>query len=381
MESVDVDPAGIAIMVRKSEFLILKTDPLIAPAANILKQQILSVGGDCAVAREVPTGQALPTPVILMATRRQYERLIINLKQQCFGLDKLGTEIEGFLARISAPRKFHIGQQEYQTDQKTLIMGILNVTPDSFYDGGRHAEMSAAIETALEMEADGADLIDIGGESTRPGSDPIPAEVEIARLKPVLEQLQMRLKIPISIDTYKSAVAEWTLNNGALIINDISGLNFDSQMAGTIAKHNAGVILMHIKGTPKNMQADPHYTNLIDEIMKYLSDSVQKARTAGIDGSKIFIDPGIGFGKTAEDNYRIMRYLAEFQSLGLPILVGPSRKAFIGQVLNLPADERLEGTLAAVTAAVLNGADLVRVHDVKAAVRAVKIADAIKGKS
>jgi len=381
MESLGTDPAGIAIMAKKGEFLILKTDPIVAPAANILKQQILSVGGDCATSRDVPTGQTPPTPVILMATRRQYERLIINLKQQCFGLDKLGAEIEEFLAQFSAPKNFCIGQQEYQTGQKTLIMGILNVTPDSFYDGGRHAEAFSAIETALQMETDGADLIDIGGESTRPGSEPISAEVEIARLKPVLEQLLTRLKIPISVDTYKSAVAEWALKNGAVLINDISGLNFDSQMADTIARHNAGVVLMHIKGTPKNMQTDPHYTNLIDEILQYLADSVQKARTAGIEDSKIFIDPGIGFGKTAEDNYRIIRYLEEFRSLGFPILIGPSRKAFIGHVLNLPPEERLEGTLAAVTAAVLNGADLVRVHDVKAAVRAVKIADAIKGKA
>ncbi|HRS52839.1 MAG TPA: dihydropteroate synthase [Candidatus Marinimicrobia bacterium] len=380
MESLGADPAGIAIMAKKGEFYILKTDPIVAPAANILKQQILSVGGDCATSRDVPTGQAPPTPVILMATRRQYERLIIGLKQQCFGLDKLSAEIEEFLAQFSAPKNFCIGQQEYQTGQKTLIMGILNVTPDSFYDGGQHMEVSSAVEIALQMEADGADLIDLGGESTRPGSDPISAEVEIARLKPVLVQLLTRLKIPISVDTYKSTVAEWALKNGAVLINDISGLNFDSQMADTIANHDAGVVLMHIKGTPKNMQTDPHYTNLIDEILQYLADSVQKARTAGIEDSKIFIDPGIGFGKTAEDNYRIMRYLEEFRSLGFPILIGPSRKAFIGHVLNLPPEERLEGTLAAVTAAVLNGADLVRVHDVKAAVRAVKIADAIKGK-
>jgi len=379
MESLFVDPAGIEIMAQKGQYLILKTDPIKAPAANILKQQTLSIGGECAVSRKVATGQAPDTPVILLATRRQYERLIESLRHQYFGLNALATEIEQYLRRISTAQTFQIGLQKYQTGRKTLVMGILNVTPDSFYDGARNFKASTAIETAFQMESEGADIIDIGGESTRPGSDPISAEEEIARLQPVLEHLKTKLKIPISVDTYKSSVAEWALQNEAVIINDISGLNFDPQMAKIIAKYKAGVILMHIKGTPKNMQTNPHYDNLIDEIISYLSDSIQKGCRAGIDESRIFIDPGIGFGKTVHDNYRIVHYLEEFKSLGFPILVGPSRKSFIGQILDLPPAERLEGTLAAVTASILNGASIVRVHDVKAAVQAVKIADAIVG--
>lgn len=380
MESLFVDPSGISIMAQKGQYLILKTDPIAAPAANILKQQMLSVGGECAVSREVATGKSPATPVILMATRRQYERLTASIKQQYFGLNALSAEIEKFLTQISSPQTFRIGAQNYLTDSKTLVMGILNLTPDSFFDGGKHHQVADAVEAALEMEVDGADLIDLGGESTRPGSNPVSAEAEIARLQPVLEKIQPRIRIPISVDTYKSTVAEWALRNGAAMINDISGLNFDPALAATIASHNAGVILMHIKGTPKNMQTDPHYVNLIDEIMAYLLSAVQKACQTGIDESKIIIDPGIGFGKTPDDNYQILRYLEEFRSLGFPVMVGPSRKSFIGQVLDLPPAERLEGTLAAVTAAVLNGANIVRVHDVKAAVRAVKIADAIKGK-
>jgi dihydropteroate synthase len=379
MESISVDPSGIDIMAAKGNFLIFKTEPITFPAANILKQQMLSIGGECAVSRDVATGKAPVTPVILMATRRQYERLADNLSRQYFGLRELGREISEFLGRNTKPQIFRIGSREFKAGAKTLIMGILNITPDSFFDGGRHFNAEIAVEAALQMEADGADLIDLGGESTRPGSEPVPAEEEIARLLPVIEKLKTRLKIPISIDTYKSAVAEHTLKAGADIINDISGMQFDPAMAETVARYNAGVVLMHIQGTPKNMQTNPHYDNLIDEILGYLSEAAKKALTNGIDKSKIIIDPGIGFGKTLDDNYRILRYLEEFRSLGYPVLVGPSRKSFIGLVLDLPVTERLEGTLAAVTAAVLNGADVVRVHDVKAAVRAVKIADTIRG--
>lgn len=380
MESISVDPAGLRIMALKSDCYIFKTDPISVPAANILKQQILSVGGDCAVSRDVAIGKAPATPVILMATQRQYERLTESLKEQYFGLSELGAEIGQYFETVARPRHFQIGGNSYDPGRKTLIMGILNVTPDSFFDGGQYTGVTVAVQAGIQMEADGADLIDIGGESSRPGSEPVSVEQEIARILPVLVELSRRVKIPISVDTYKSPVAERALQSGAAIINDISGLNFDPAMAAVIAKHHAGVILMHIQGTPKNMQVDPHYENLIDEILNYLQRSVENARQAGIDQSKIIIDPGIGFGKTPADNYRILRYLSEFRSPGFPVLVGPSRKSFIGQILNLPPAERLEGTLAAVAAAIINGADIVRVHDVKAAIRAVKIADAIKGK-
>lgn len=379
MKALSIDPAGIEIMRQKGQYLILKTDPITFPAANILKQQILSVGGECAVSRDVATGKAPATPVILIGNRRQYKRLIESIKNQYFGLGELAVELEKYLAKICEPKTFRIGSHSCRTDGKTLVMGILNVTPDSFYDGGKNFEVATAVEAACQMEAHGADIIDIGGESTRPGSDPISTRDEIARLQPIIEQLISRIKIPLSVDTYKSAVAEWALQNGAVLINDISGLNFDPTLAETIAKHKAGVVLMHIKGTPKNMQVDPHYDNLIDEILAYLTDSIEKARLAGINEAQIFIDPGIGFGKTVDDNYRILHYLEEFQSLGYPILIGPSRKSFIGKVLDLSPSERLEGTLAAVTAAVLNGASIIRVHDVQAVNRAVKIADAIRG--
>jgi len=265
-------------------------------------------------------------------------------------------------------------------DQRTYVMGILNVTPDSFSDGGRHYSLDAAVQRALEMQAEGADIIDIGGESTRPGSQPVSLDEELRRVTPVIEQLRAQITVAISADTYKAQVAEAALNAGADIVNDISGLRFDSNMASVIAKAGAGVVLMHIKGTPRDMQKDPHYDNLMAEIIDYLEQSKQLAIDAGIEIERIVIDPGIGFGKRLQDNFQILRELSKLARLRCPILVGPSRKSFIGQTLGLPVEERLEGTAAAVTACVFNGASIVRVHDVKQMKRVVTLADAIAGK-
>ncbi len=264
---------------------------------------------------------------------------------------------------------------------RTLIMGILNVTPDSFSDGGRFVTVDSAVQRALQMQEEGADIIDVGGESTRPGSQPVSEEAERNRVVPVIRRLARELDIPISIDTYKSRVADAALHAGASIINDISGCRFDAHMPRIAASHQAGLVLMHIKGEPKNMQVNPHYDDLMQEIMDYLQQSINTAASGGVDTSHIVIDPGIGFGKRLQDNFQILNELRTFQKLQRPILVGPSRKSFIGAVLDLPAEERLEGSIAAVTASIMNGADLVRVHDVEKIRRGVEIADAIIGKS
>ncbi|KPK31399.1 MAG: dihydropteroate synthase [Nitrospira bacterium SG8_35_1] len=262
---------------------------------------------------------------------------------------------------------------------KTHIMGILNVTPDSFSDGGHFFNRDRAIEQALRMQADGADIIDIGGESTRPGSEPVSVRDEISRTIPVIQSLVKVANIPVSIDTCKSQVADAALSAGASIVNDISGLRFDKKMAHVIARHKAPVAIMHIKGTPKNMQNNPVYKALIPEIMDSLRESIVIAEQAGIPGDRIIIDPGIGFGKTAEHNLEIIRRLDEFAGFEKPVLLGPSRKSFIGKVLgDLPVTERLEGTAAAVAAAILKGAHILRVHDVKEMVRVARLADAIK---
>lgn len=255
-------------------------------------------------------------------------------------------------------------------------MGILNVTPDSFSDGGLYLEKEKAIEHAFFMVEEGADIIDIGGQSTRPGSIEVGEKEELKRVLPVLKGLVGKIKVPISIDTYSSNVALECLKEGAHMINDISGLRFSPNMAEVISRFNAGCVIMHIKGRPKNMQDNPTYDNLFGEIIEYLKKGIEIAENANI--SQIIIDPGIGFGKTLQDNLKLIKGLNKFKVLLKPILIGVSRKSFIGSVLNLPVDERFEGTAAAVSYAILKGANIVRVHDVGRIKRVVKMIDAIK---
>jgi dihydropteroate synthase len=263
---------------------------------------------------------------------------------------------------------------------KTYVMGILNVTPDSFYDGKRYDAGENAIEHALKMTEEGADIIDIGGESTRPGASPLSEEEEINRVIPVIKKLSKKLRKPISVDTYKAKVAEKAIDAGASIINDIGGLLSDKKMAQVAAGSHVPVIVMHKKGTPRTMQKYPIRKNVLSEIMSSLRKSISIAIDAGIDKDRIILDPGIGFGKTVQQNLEILKRLKEFQSMGFPILVGTSRKQFIGTILNLSAQERLYGTLATIAVAVMNGAHIVRVHDVRESVQVVTMCDAIRNR-
>jgi dihydropteroate synthase len=263
--------------------------------------------------------------------------------------------------------------------KKTYIMGVLNVTPDSFSDGGLYFDKSVAIKRAIQMVEDGADIIDIGGESTRPGAESIPIEEELRRTIPVIEALNREIKVPVSIDTYKSQVAMAALDSGASMVNDISGLRFDPKMSEVVSEYKVPVVIMHIKGRPKDMQQNPVYEALIPEIMDYFRDSISVAKQLDISDDKIIIDPGIGFGKTPEHNLTIINNLREFTSLEKPILIGPSRKAFLGKILgDVPVTDRLEGTAAAVAISIMNGANMIRVHDVKEMARVAKVADAVK---
>jgi len=263
--------------------------------------------------------------------------------------------------------------------RKTSVMGILNVTPDSFSEGGTYFDRDAAIRYGLEMVENGADIIDIGGESTRPGAEPLDLDEELRRTIPVIETLAKRVRVPISIDTYKAEVAKKALDAGASMVNDISGLRFDAEMPKVVARHEVPVVIMHIKGTPRDMQKNPVYEALIPEIIDYLRAGIRLAMGAGVKEERIILDPGIGFGKTFDENLEILKNLQEFTGLQRPILVGPSRKAFIGKILgDAPASDRIEGTAAAVAISILNGADIVRVHDVKEISKVVRVADAIK---
>jgi dihydropteroate synthase len=274
---------------------------------------------------------------------------------------------------------FRTSRREIVMGGRTLIMGVINTTPDSFSDGGRFISAGQAIDEGMRMADEGADMIDVGGESTRPGSDPVSVEEELRRVLPVVQGLAARVSIPISVDTMKAGVARESLDAGAEIINDVSSFNYDPNMAKTIAPSGAGVVLMHMRGMPKVMQqGDLSYPSLIDDITDYLQEKIDKAVSEGIEISRIAVDPGIGFGKTSTDNMRLIRNLDRFEKLGRPILIGVSRKAFIGQATGGGPSERIEGTAAAVTASILYGAHIVRVHDVSIMKKVVLMADAIK---
>lgn len=262
---------------------------------------------------------------------------------------------------------------------RTLLMGILNITPDSFSDGGKFFDHNQALKQALRMLDEGADIIDIGGESTRPGAQPVPLDAELERVIPVIESiLKKRPEAVISIDTYKSAVAKKAIESGARMVNDISGLGFDPEMKNVVRDKHVPAVIMHIKGTPLDMQKNPRYDNLMNELISYFTKRTLELLKRGLSKSQIIIDPGIGFGKRLEDNYEILNRLDEFTALGYPVLVGPSRKSFIGTVLNLPANKRLFGTAAAVAIAVWKGADIIRVHDVKEMSEVIRIVERIK---
>ena len=262
--------------------------------------------------------------------------------------------------------------------KRPLVMGILNVTPDSFSDGGRYMERERAIEHAREMVAQGADIIDVGGESTRPGAHPVSLKEEVDRVVPVVEALSRKLEVPISVDTYKAPVAKMALERGAIMVNDISGLRFSPHMIDVVAQYRPWVVVMHMKGTPRDMQEAPWYEDVIGEVEGFFEERLRYLESHGISREKVILDPGIGFGKRLEDNLSLLRNIDRFLHFGCPIMVGPSRKSFIGNVLNLPVEERLEGTLAAVSIAVFQGAQIVRVHDVQPVRRAVDLAWAMR---
>lgn len=270
-----------------------------------------------------------------------------------------------------------VNGKEFTLGPKTWIMGVLNITPDSFSDGGQYLDKDKAIEQGLRLIEEGSDIIDIGGESTRPGSDPIPAEEEIRRIIPVIQALREKTKALISVDTTKSEVARAALDAGADIINDISSLRFDSGMAPLAAERDVPVILMHMKGMPKTMQVDPYYEDVLLEVKSFLEKRIHEAQAAGIRRERIIIDPGIGFGKRLEDNLALINKLHVLGELDRPILIGTSRKSFIGNILDLPPQERLEGSIASSILSMAHGAHILRVHDVAAIKRAVLVAEAI----
>ena len=366
LERIGADPGGIGMMAGKTLTRCIHLAALQCRQANILKQELLSLGGDAAVARGTVACSIPFTDVILIGTDKQLLQLCGKLKAQPFGLPALAAELETLLAAIRRPPETWITSRRTLSLERPLIMGILNLTPDSFSDGGRFVDPAQAIEHALKMEAEGADIIDIGGETTKPGAPPVPAAEEAARIIPVMERLVRELRCPLSVDTWKSAVADRALSAGAEIINDISGFNFDPQMADVVARHGAAAVLMHTRGKPDEMQQNTDYSDLMTEVIGGLRNSVSQALAAGVQRERIAIDPGICFGKDLSGNLEILRRLRELTSLGLPVLVGTSRKSFIGKILaRQEAAERTFGTAATVALSIANGAQILRVHDVR----------------
>jgi dihydropteroate synthase len=265
----------------------------------------------------------------------------------------------------------------FDCSRRTHVMGILNVTPDSFSDGGRYVELDRAIAHAMDMADAGADIIDIGGESTRPGSEGATLDEELRRVIPVIDELSRRLDIPLSIDTRKAEVARQAIRAGARIVNDVSAMTADPDMPGVVAASGVPVILMHARGTPADMQKNPWYQDTVGEIKQWLRERVDAARSAGVPQNRLIIDPGIGFGKRVSDNLLLLRSLDRFHDLGCPVLIGPSRKSFIGRILDLPEQERTEGTAAAIVLGIAHGAHIVRAHDARPMIRVVRMTDAI----
>jgi len=373
MLAIDVDGGGIPIMSPRAIFKVIKLTDIGRTAATVIKQEMLSIGGDIAVAKGTINAAIQKTDVLVFGTMAQIRELIHKLRLQPFGLKKIAQQLDALLTRYhSVPKEWKL-KRHIINFNKPLIMGIVNVTPDSFFDGNKYASTSAALKHAKELIRQGADIIDIGGESSRPGSERVSEEEELKRILPVINALK-NSKVPVSVDTYKPRVADACLKAGAQIINDISGFK-NPEMIKVVKKHNAAVIVMHMQGTPKNMQKNPVYTDVVREVFEYLEDTVINANNFGI--TKIAVDPGIGFGKTLEHNLSLIKNLAEFRALGCPILLGASRKSFIGKISNVEIDKRLPGTIATNSYALLNGANILRVHDVEEAKLAAEVICAI----
>ncbi len=379
LQKIGVDKGYLDALAEKGIFITLKIQHLNAASCNIIKQSALSVGTDAAVHRDVITGKKDDSDILLFGSYKEIERVAQKLAGQPFGLDRVAQGILEKLNGKGSERAFLTAKRRIKLGGGVRIMGVLNVTPDSFSDGGKYIEKERAIERALEMVEAGADIIDIGGESSRPGSKPLNAAEEIKRVVPVIEAVKQKTDIPVSIDTYKSSVAEKALKRGAEIVNDISAFRFDERMVGLVKEQGAGVILMHMQGEPQHMQEDPSYDDVIQEIYDFLSERVTYAIERGIPEASIMVDPGIGFGKRLQDNYDILNRIREFSTLGAGVLVGASRKSFIGRTLDVPVHERIEGSLAACAIAIEGGVSMVRVHDVAETKRFVKMFESIRG--
>ncbi|WP_192584460.1 dihydropteroate synthase [Clostridium botulinum] len=377
---IEVHEGSVNIFMNKNSITPLKIFNVLAPAANIIKQEILALGGDCAVNKYCINCKVETSDIILLGTKRQYKKLLQKLKcMTFFRIEEIVGELENYIKNNGDVKTVLKDGREINYEN-LKVMGIINCTPDSFYEGSRKDSIEEALKTAEKMLKEGAEILDIGGESTRPGSDPVDEEEEIKRVVPVIREIKNKFKdVIISIDTYRANTAKAAIEAGADIVNDISAMKYDENMVKVVKEYDVPVILMHVKGKPKDMQVEPAYGDLMKEIHLYFNERIDYCKAHGISDDKIILDPGIGFGKTVEHNLKIMNRIEELKSFNLPVLLAASRKATIGKVLgNLPAEERLEGTIALSCLAVDAGIQMVRVHDVKENIRAIRMLEAVR---
>jgi dihydropteroate synthase len=371
---IGVEPAEAAHCAAAAERRLVRLAGVPARLVAQLRQEMRALGGEAVAA----TGTPSATDVILVGSPQTLALLCERLAGVPGQSAELGDALSALLGNLARPPRFLAGRSCRLSLERPLIMGILNVTPDSFSDGGRYRSVESALRRGLELAAEGADLIDVGGESTRPGAAPVSAQEEMDRVVPVIEALRREVALPLSVDTSKAAVASASVAEGAEFINDISGLRFDPEMAATAAATGAGLFLMHTRGRPDQMQAETHYADLLGEVVGYLQQGLMQAVAAGVLTEKLAVDPGIGFGKSVEGNLELLRRLPELQSLGRPVLLGTSRKGFIGRIVGRTnPEQRLAGTLATVALGVAGGALIFRVHDVRPARDAALMAWAV----
>jgi dihydropteroate synthase len=375
LKVIGVDPRAYPIFIDKAHCLMYKFDGLTSAQANVFKQTALICGADLAIPKHAYSGgRKKSISAILFANRRELMRISQRLKEQPW-IEPVTSKLNAILEEKPTPCL--VLKNKKIEFERTFIMGAINLTDDSFYEKSRYTNADSAKRIAEQMESEGADFIDIGAESSRPGAEPLTAQQEMSRLKKIFPVLAKHTNVPLSIDTYKADTAAYAIDHGAQIINDISGMTFDKKMAEVVAKTHAAIIIMHIKGTPKNMQLKPRYHDLMGEIHGFLAQRISFALDHGIKKRSLIIDPGLGFGKRLEDNYEIANRLDELSDFGLPILVGHSRKSFIGNPFKLPPEQRLEGTLGFSAILIENKADILRVHDVSAAKRAALLIDKV----
>ena len=365
-------------MADEATMRVVRLENVSGRAATILKQDALAMGAECAVAHSVAAFDDTPQSVVLIANLKQHKALARKLRAQPFGLKGLGEEVMSALEAYDPrePVPLQVGTHKLPLGKRTLVMGIINATPDSFSGDGLDVDVDAAIAQAQRFVHEGADILDVGGQSTRPGSKEVSAEQEIARVLPVVERLAAEVDAAISVDTDKTPVAVAALQAGAGMVNDVYALRGEG-MLELVAERKVPVCVMQMLGTPRTMQEAPEYDDVIADIYRFLEERVLACVEVGLPRESVIIDPGFGFGKTVDHNLTILRRLREFRSLGCPVLIGTSRKSTIGTVLDLPAEERIEGTAATCAVGIANGADIIRVHDVREMARVARMTDAI----